>query len=153
MEQFSEAVVRRFESKFRRPGPGACWCWIAGKYTSGYGAFSCEGIPETAHTFAYRLYVGPIPEGQVVRHSCDTPACVNPRHLLLGTQAQNVEDMYRRKRKAVKLSPEKIAYVKKNYRRISYHKSNAREIAAELGIDVSMVNMLVSGRYKHQYLS
>tara|TARA_R110001606_G_scaffold115974_2_gene244548 strand:- start:697 stop:1032 length:336 start_codon:yes stop_codon:yes gene_type:complete len=51
-----------------------------------------------AHRFAYALSKGEIPDGFVVRHTCDNPACCNPDHLILGTQADNIADMYKRKR-------------------------------------------------------
>lgn len=75
-----------------------CWLWTAQINQNGYGMFSVKGLPVRAHRFAYELLVGPIPDGMVVRHACDVPSCVNPSHLLVGTQADNLRDMRQRGR-------------------------------------------------------
>lgn len=72
-------------------GPG-CWEWTGGKYASGYGVFRAASGPGLAHRSAYRLFVGPIPDGMLVCHTCDNPPCVNPDHLFLGSQLDNMRD-------------------------------------------------------------
>ncbi|MDE3022306.1 MAG: HNH endonuclease [Pseudomonadota bacterium] len=57
-----------------------------------------DGKNQTAHTVAYSVFVGPIPKGLHVRHTCDTPACINPEHLVLGSHADNMRDKSVRKR-------------------------------------------------------
>ena len=75
-----------------------CWNWTGSLGTRGYGALLVDGATLLAHRYSYTLHVGPIPEGMIVRHSCDNPRCVNPDHLLLGIQMDNHADKIERGR-------------------------------------------------------
>jgi len=75
-----------------------CWLWQGAIGSDGYGRVRRRGVTYSAHRFAYALFKGPIPDELCVMHRCDTPACVNPTHLVLGTKADNSRDMLRKGR-------------------------------------------------------
>lgn len=85
----------RFWAKVDRRGPDDCWEWSAYTNRGGYGTFHVsERVGQMlAHRYSYELHFGLIKTGMKVLHECDTPACVNPGHLILGTQKDNVRDM------------------------------------------------------------
>jgi hypothetical protein len=98
-------MQRRFRSNQRKAGApvdrllekvafGAtdCWHWIGHCDDAGYGRINLAG-QNFAHRASYAVFVGPIPEGLRVLHKCDVRGCINPEHLFLGTQADNVQDM------------------------------------------------------------
>lgn len=100
-----------------------------------------------AHRLNYENVHGPIPEGCVVRHSCDKPNCINPYHLVLGTHQDNVADRVARGRSAhgvghgrAKLTEEDVRYVLRNG-----HKS-AYALSRELGVDPRTISKITEGK-------
>lgn len=78
-----------------------CWIWLGHLDGKGYGQFVRNGKRIGAHRAAWEDHNGqPIPEGAMVCHSCDTPSCVNPDHLFLGSQLDNMRDAAAKKRLA-----------------------------------------------------
>lgn len=69
-----------------------CWLWSKYRNNGGYGVLSWNGKKYKTHRLSWKLYFGEIPDGLNVLHACDTPACINPHHLFLGTQEENVKD-------------------------------------------------------------
>lgn len=87
-------AIDRFSKLWELDQKSGCWLWIGCKGLGGYGYFDRKG----AHRFSYEHYKGPIHDGLWVLHSCDTRMCVNPDHLHLGTNSDNIREAVARGR-------------------------------------------------------
>src|SRR6266849_5646239 len=126
-----------------------CWLWRGHIKKDGYGCFGGHNTSEvfaeikenSAHRIMYTLIKGPIPKGLLVRHTCDTPACVNPNHLVVGTHKENSQDMCRRDRVHKGPRPGQQKLSDKNVRdiRTKYRKSNGMELAKMYGVARSTI--------------
>lgn len=95
--------IARFWSRVEVRKADQCWPWRYGLTGSGYGEFRFEDrgrITQPAPRAAYLLTFGDIPDGHVIRHTCDNPTCCNPAHLEPGTHGDNVADRVARDRSA-----------------------------------------------------
>lgn len=85
------AMINTFWRQVDKNGPNGCWIWTGRQTHNGYGQYGKRAI--RAHRYALEFLGNKIPPGKIVIHKCDTPLCVNPDHLLIGTLKQNSEDM------------------------------------------------------------
>lgn len=139
--------MRRFwEKVVKTNNDDGCWLWCAAKDDCGYGVFSIDGKNFRAHRLSYELTIGTIPKGLKILHKCDTPACVNPSHLFIGTQADNIKDCMEKGRRGSqkgadnsgsKLTPEQVAAIRMDARLYRY-------IAADYGIHPATVGRIKS---------
>lgn len=97
---FDSDTQNRFMSRIEQRGPDECWPWLGGKNSAGYGVFRPRsGSPVLATRYACGMATRHIPDRSTYcLHSCDNPACCNPKHLRWGTPTDNVQDAIRRKR-------------------------------------------------------
>ncbi len=82
----------RFEDKWEVVTESGCWLWVARLNKHGYGTFQIGCRSCLAHRVSFEIYRSPIPEGMEILHKCDVRACVNPQHLYVGTQFENMRD-------------------------------------------------------------
>lgn len=136
----------RFGRKVVRGAPDDCWEWPGTKNHRGYGVIHVFGATRRvfAHRVAWEIECGrPIPPGLSVCHRCDNPACVNPAHLFLGTQAENMADMRRKGRHV--LPPRKLTI--DHVRAIRASTEPYAVVAERFGISENHVWQIRAGRY------
>lgn len=100
-----------FESMSSPEPNTGCWIWTGYVNQWGYGHFNLLGKIEKAHRVSYQDAFGRIPDGYLVLHKCDQPACVNPDHLRVGTDSENGADKAKRQRAPTKLSDSDVRAV------------------------------------------
>lgn len=152
----SENFPERFWAKVRKTK--SCWIWTGAKLYGGYGRIKKE-LGEShpgnisAHIASWVLHYGPVPLGLCVLHDCpngDRPDCVNPNHLWVGTNGDNSKDMIKKGRSSYgerngtsKLTDSQVKEILRRHVRVSYRKSNSKELAKEFGISLHHVNDIV----------
>src|SRR5574340_407485 len=99
--EIQRSLLERFFDKVSPEALTGCWLWTGAVKELGYGVIGLgtrEQGTSKAHRVSWELHNGPIPSGLNVLHSCDTPSCVNPDHLRLGTLSDNARDCVNRGR-------------------------------------------------------
>lgn len=132
-----------------------CWIWIGAKRDrNGYGRIAGNngGKRLRANRAAYELFIGPIPKGMSVLHKCDNPSCVNPKHLFLGTDADNHANCVMKGRQAwgerngqSKLTLRQVKEIRKMY------KYNSRgfgiyTLGKKYGVSSTVIFQIVNGK-------
>ena len=142
-------VLTRFVEKIVVDPETGCHNWIASCTTDGYGYFKIDGVGWGAHRAAWFLLVGDIPEGQCVLHHCDNIKCVNPDHLFLGSQYDNIQDMVSKGRhkwrsgedhNRAKLTKKEVEEIRNRYKKGSCSQT---ELAREYEVSQQLVSRIV----------
>ena len=99
-------LIERFLQKVDKSGSDKypdCWIWVGGRTSKDYGSFKyyAERSAIGAHVSSYLFHLGEVPEGMRICHRCDNPPCVNPDHLFLGSNSDNMKDMVTKDRHGV----------------------------------------------------
>jgi hypothetical protein len=142
-------MKERFLSKFVKQDSG-CWIWKAVVRSDGYGQFRVGPKMVGAHRVSYELFKGAIPQGMRVLHRCDNPLCVNPEHLFLGTQADNVADMVQKGRKAKGQKTNRTNLTEDDIRAIRAALGTNVEIAKRYGVVPHTISRIRTGaRWGH----
>lgn len=132
---------------------GECLIWSASKLGPHYGGVKFAGKMRRAHRVSYELHFGAIPLRMVVMHRCDNPLCIRPEHLRLGTQAENVADMWAKGRQRIltgeahpraKLKAEQVAAIRARYKPRS-KKNGQHALAREFGVSRPVIAGIVAG--------
>ena len=141
-------TATRFWEKVRKTE--TCWFWTAQINNKGYGCFVYQGRLVYAHRMAWRLTLGDPPIGKNILHRCDVPACVNPSHLFVGGQTENMLDCSAKGRIS---RGERHPYAKLTTADVLAIRADTRAqrtIAAEFGIKQMTVSDIKRGKtWKH----
>lgn len=140
-----------------------CWEWTGYKDKDGYGRMRFRARPEGCHRLIL-MSLGHDVRGRVMRHSCDNPSCVNPSHLLIGTQRDNIRDREERGRRrgaaglcgeehyGSKLTAKKVEQMRKEYANLraavtkkNVAKGSVKHLAAKYGISTQQLSKIVCG--------
>lgn len=130
----------------------SCWEWIGSKNYKGYGHISGK---TNAHRFSYELFIGEIPKGYYICHSCDNRACVNPAHLFAGTPQNNTDDMVKKGRQRPvrgedhprsRLNKELVVMI----RQMRNDGMKLKEISNKIGFGIEAISSVIHMRtWKH----
>jgi len=133
------SLADRLERKSMPEPNSGCVLWLGTCMPFGHGRMRWAGALYLTHRLAWMAHRGPIPEGTMVCHKCDVPSCINPDHLFLGDNASNILDMWTKRRRVPKLSPDQIRSIRADSR---LH----RVIAEDYGVSRPAITLIKSGK-------
>jgi hypothetical protein len=138
--------IATFWSRVNVSGADDCWEWKASvDKDTGYGNFCWNTKRGWAHRFAWFATHGEIPAKMCVCHHCDNRICVNPKHLFLGTIADNNRDMFKKGRgknnPRPNITPEQVVLIRKLYIPNRIH--GAHKISKELNLPLKSVECAI----------
>ena len=141
-----KTIPERFHSNYEIITESGCWIWTAALGGMGYGALQI-GVKKQvkAHRLSWELHNGKIPDGLFVCHKCDTPSCVNPNHLFLGTVADNSRDMREKNRGCIGERNGNVKITERDAISALSDNRNAVEIAKDLGVNPATIRRIKSG--------
>lgn len=150
-----DKVLVQFEARIERVPFSDCWIWTGAMTTNGYGSIWTGIKSAKAHRFAYELFVGLIENNMHVCHRCDVPLCVNPHHLFLGTDRDNLLDSINKGRrpksgptrghcKLAHLTIEQVEMVKLE---LSHRTETFKQLSERLGIPLHTVKNISHGTH------
>lgn len=147
------SIAARILQRVEQQANGGCWVWLASLDSKGYGRFCYKGRTIPAHRAAYLVFVGEIEDGLFVLHQCDNKQCVNPRHLRLGTHADNMREARERKRMRAPnriLTDDAVIAIRAAYRGVD---GEQVLLAERYGVNHSTIASIVNGHsYQHLYV-
>ncbi len=130
---------------------GDCWIWTGPRDHHGYGKWQTTGHKRSnikVHRWSYEHFNGPIPDGLMIRHTCDHPSCVNPAHLLVGTMQDNMNDKVARNRQQQGegiaqsvLTRSDVLEIRERYAAGGIYQ---RELAHEFGVTQSAISDVIN---------
>lgn len=151
----------RFWAKVSIKGPthpihGRCWIWKGNKSSNNYGQIIQNGQVISAHRASWKVHFGPIPAGMYVCHHCDNRICVNPKHLFLGTCADNMADCVNKGRQTIgqkngnsTLTDKHVLEIRQRYKRGSA-KHGQSQLGYEFGVSQVTIGRVVNRKHwKH----
>ncbi len=137
-----EKILWRFRDKFVTEPNSGCWLWTDATFPNGYGRFKVDGKSLKAHRVSYELHNGLIPEGLHVCHTCDVRVCVNPDHLWLGTNQDNVNDRDAKGRQSKGSANGQAKLTEEQVWELYHSEDTQREIAAQYGVSPAQVSRI-----------
>lgn len=138
-----------FEQNVSPEALTGCWLWTKGYGGNGYPTMYHKGGAYKVSRFSYETYKEALKPGQVVRHLCHNPSCVNPSHLISGSQTDNMQDSVKSGRLNKKLTDENVLAILEEYVPFSV---SLKTLAIKYGVSKRNILDIVKGRkFKHLY--